>query len=91
MDTRFETRQLLNSQEFRPDCSTQQYSKYLRYAHYFWVQLNLGIQLDWPWFAEWAYAGIFAVAVRIQNQDQFGFLIKKSRVAFLIFFRKVEK
>ena len=29
------------------------------------------LQLDWPWIAEWAYAGIFAVAVRIQNQEQF--------------------
>ena len=27
--------------------------------------------MDRPWIAEWAYAGIFAVAVRIQNQDQF--------------------
>ena len=25
----------------------------------------------WPWIAEWAYTGIFAVAIQIQNQDQF--------------------
>ena len=29
------------------------------------------LQLDWPWIAEWAYADFSAVAVRIQNQDQF--------------------
>ena len=29
------------------------------------------IQLDWPRIAEWAYAGIFAVAVQVQKQDQF--------------------
>ena len=28
-------------------------------------------QLDWPSTADWAYASIFAVAVRFQNQDQF--------------------
>ena len=40
------------------------------------------LQLDWPWIAEWAYAGIFAVAVRFQNQDRVGFLIKKSGLVF---------
>ena len=29
------------------------------------------IQLDWPWIAEWAYAGIFAVAIWFHHQDQF--------------------
>ena len=27
----------------------------------------VGIQLDWPWITEWAYTGIFAVAVLFGN------------------------
>ena len=46
------------------------------------------LQLDWPWIAGWAYAGIFAVAVQIQNQDQFWISRQKPRGRF---FRKVEK
>ena len=48
------------------------------------------VQLDWPWIAEWAYAGIFAVAVRFQNQDQFLVSHQKVGTRFL-FFRKFEK
>ena len=40
--------------------------------------------------SEWAYAGIFAVAVRIQNQDQFWISRQKNQGSFL-FFRKVKK
>ena len=29
------------------------------------------VQLNWPWIVEWAYSGIFAVAVQFQNKDQF--------------------
>ena len=47
-----------------------------------------GLQLDWPWTAEWAYAGIFAVAVQFQNQGHFGFLVKTYRGLFLNFFGK---
>ena len=36
-------------------------------------------KLDWPWIAEWAYAGIFAVVVRFQNQDQFWISHQKIR------------
>ena len=49
------------------------------------------IQLDWPWIAEWAYAGIFAVAFRFQTKTIFGFRIKKIRGRSFVFFRKVEK
>ena len=54
------------------------------------LQFDAGIQLDWPWTAEWAYTGIFAVAVRIQNQDQFWISHQKIRGRFL-FFRKFKK
>ena len=37
------------------------------------------------------YAGMFAVAVRIQNQDQFCISHQKIRGQFFIFFRKVKK
>ena len=47
------------------------------------------LQLDWPWITEWAYAGIFTVAVRFQNQDQFWISRQKIRGCFL-FFRKVK-
>ena len=30
-----------------------------------------GLELDWPWIAGRAYAGIFAAAVQFQNQDHF--------------------
>ena len=43
------------------------------------------LQLDWPCSAEWAYAGIFAVAVRFQNQDQFWISPKKIRGRFYFF------
>ena len=44
------------------------------------------IQLDWPWIAEWNYAGIFAVAdVQFQDQDQFWVSHQKSGFVFLIF------
>ena len=35
------------------------------------ISYTLELQLDWPWIAEWSYADIFAVAVQIQNQNQF--------------------
>ena len=41
-----------------------------------------------PWIAEWAYAGIFAMAVRIQNQDQFWISLEKSGAVFLNFFEQ---
>ena len=41
------------------------------------------LQLDWPWIAEWAYADIFVVTVRIQNQGQFWISHQKSRGLFL--------
>ena len=31
---------------------------------------DTSVQLDWLRIAEWAYAGIFSVAVLFQNQDQ---------------------
>ena len=34
------------------------------------IKYKLYLQLDWPQVAEWAYAGIFPVAVQFQNQDQ---------------------
>ena len=43
------------------------------------------VQLDWPWIAEWAYAGIFAVAVRFQNQDHFWISHQKNQGHFFIF------
>ena len=46
------------------------------------------VQLDWPWIAEWAYAGIFALAIRLQNQDQFWISHKKIRGRYYIFFEK---
>ena len=46
------------------------------------------LQLDWPWILEWAYASIFAVAVRIQNQDQFWISHQKIRDHFFNFFEK---
>ena len=49
------------------------------------------IQLDWPWIAEWAYAGIFAVAVRFQNQDQYWISHQKSGFFIFLFFRNVAR
>ena len=46
------------------------------------------VQLDWPWIAEWAYAGIFAVAGVFKTKTSFGFLIKKIRRRFFYFFQK---
>ena len=48
----------------------------------FKVVLHFIVQLDWPWIAEWAYAGIFAVAIRFQNQGQSWISHKKSGVVF---------
>ena len=50
-----------------------------------------GLQLDWPWTAEWAYAGIFAVSVRFQNQDQFWVSHQTNLVWFFCFFFKKSK
>ena len=44
---------------------------------------HMYIPLDWPWIAEWAYAGIFAVAVQFQNQDKFW--ISRHQGSFFIF------
>ena len=54
-----------------------------------WYVIQGIVQLDWPWIAEWAYAGIFAVAARFQNQDQFW--ISRQRNQGLFFFRFSEK
>ena len=35
------------------------------------ISYKFYVQLDWPWIAEGAYTGIFAVAVQFQNKDQF--------------------
>ena len=52
-----------------------------------WSQIEIFLQLDWLWVAEWACAGIFAVAVQFQNRDKFiAFLIKKA--GFVFFFEK---
>ena len=40
------------------------------------------LQLDWPWIPEWAYADIFAVAVRFQNQDKFWISNQKNQGSF---------
>ena len=40
------------------------------------------LQLDWPWIAERAYAGIFAVAVQFQNQDKFWISRQKNQRSF---------
>ena len=48
-----------------------------------------GLQLDWPWITEWDYAGIFVLAIQIQNKDQFWTSHQKNQVFY--FFRKVEK
>ena len=45
------------------------------------------MQLDWLWIAEWAYTEIFAVAVRVQKQDQFWISHQKSGVIFNLFER----
>ena len=44
------------------------------------------IRLDWSWIAEWAYAHIFAVAVRFQNQDQFWISHQKNQGSFFLIF-----
>ena len=50
---------------------------------------RLIVQLDWPSIADWAYAGIFAVAVRFQNQDQFWIPQPKLHGACILgFFKK---
>ena len=56
------------------------------------IYVPILLQVDWPWIAEWAYAGIFDVAVNFQNQDQFWVSRQKNQVSFLfLFFRNVEK
>ena len=53
------------------------------------LQIILTIQLDWLAIADWAYAGIFAVAVRFQNQDQFWIPRQKLHWACILdFFEK---
>ena len=42
----------------------------------------IGLQLDWPWIAGWAYTGSFAVAVQIQNQDHFWISHQKNQGSF---------
>ena len=50
------------------------------------------IQLDWLAIANWAYAGIFAVDVCFQNQDQFWIPHQKLHGAYIFdFFRKISK
>ena len=49
------------------------------------------VQLDWLRIAEWAYAGIFAVAVRFQNQDQFWIPHQKLHVACVLDFFDISK
>ena len=44
------------------------------------------VQLDWLRIAEWACAGIFAVAVQFQNQDHF--LISHQKLHEFFFFEK---
>ena len=67
------------------------FDKWPVYGHaecliYFLIKvLSARIQLDWPWFPEWAYAGIFAVAVRFQNQEQFWISHQKNQ--FFCFFK----
>ena len=46
------------------------------------------VKLDWPWIAEWTYAGIFDVTVRIQNQYQFWVSHQKNRGRFFNLFEK---
>ena len=48
------------------------------------------LQLDWSWIVEWAYAGIFAVAVQFQNQDQFLVSRQKIKGHFFKFFEKLK-
>ena len=48
---------------------------------------DVHIQLDWPCIAEWAYAGIFAVAVQCQNQDQFWISRQTNRGVFYLFIK----
>ena len=50
-----------------------------------------GVQLDWRWIAEWAYAGIFAVTVWIQNQDQFWVSNKKNQGSYFFIVSKSRK
>ena len=50
------------------------------------------IQLDWPYVAGWAYASIFAVAVRFQIHDQFWIPRPKLHgTCTLDFFSKIQK
>ena len=49
------------------------------------------IQLDWPWIAEWTYVGIFAVAVRFQNQNQFWVSHQKNQGSFSFIFSKSQR
>ena len=51
---------------------------------------SISLQLGWQWIAEWAYVGIFAVAVRIQNQDQFWISCQKNQGLFFNFLEKLK-
>ena len=55
-----------------------------------WLDL-LGLQLDWPSIAGWAYASIFAVTVRFQIRDQFWIPQPKLRGACILEFLEDEK
>ena len=54
----------------------------------FFYTRTVALQLDWPWIAGWTYAGIFAVAVQIQNQDQFWISHPKTQGSFFYFIEK---
>ena len=49
------------------------------------------LQVDWPWIAEWGYADIFAVAIKVQNQDQFWVSHQKINGRFFLILSKSQK
>ena len=49
------------------------------------------LQLNLPWIAEWAYAGMFDVAARFQNHDQFWISHQKNQGSFFFIFPESEK
>ena len=49
------------------------------------------VQLDWPSIVGWAYASIFAVAVRFQIQDQFWILWPQLHAACILDFLEKSK
>ena len=48
------------------------------------------MQPDWLRIAGRAYAGIFAVTIQLQNQDQFWISHQRNQGSFFSFFRKVK-